>query len=77
REAVHSQIAAALDLVVHLVREPGGGRRRVAEICLLRRGADGLVGVIPAVSFAAAGEVVPAEGADALAARLGHHWRRL
>jgi pilus assembly protein CpaF len=70
REAVHSQIAAALDLVVHLVREPGGGRRRVAEICLLRRGADGLVGVIPAVSFTADGEVIPAAGAEALAARL-------
>src|SRR5690606_22677724 len=35
REAVHSQIAAALDVVVHLVRDPGGGRRRLSEICLL------------------------------------------
>jgi pilus assembly protein CpaF len=76
REAVHSQIAAALDIVVHLVREPGGGRRRVAEICLLRRGSDGLVGVIPAVSFTSGGDLIPAAGADTLAARLGHHWRR-
>ena len=71
REAVHSQLAAALDIVVHLVREPGGGRRRVAEVCLLRRAADGLVGVLPAVTFTAAGETIAAEGAEALAARLG------
>lgn len=71
REAVHSQLAAALDVVVHLVRDPGGGRRRVAEICLLRRAPDGLVGAVPAVSFTASGEVVPAPGADALHTRLG------
>ena len=41
REAVHSQLTAALDVVVHLVRDPGGGRRRVAEICRLRRGPTG------------------------------------
>ncbi|WP_433228263.1 TadA family conjugal transfer-associated ATPase [Actinomadura formosensis] len=70
REAVHSQLAAALDIVVHLVRDPGGGRRRVAEICLLRRASDGLVGAVPAVSFTASGEVVPAPGADALHTRL-------
>ncbi|TMQ85296.1 TadA family conjugal transfer-associated ATPase [Actinomadura soli] len=70
REAVHSQLAAALDIVVHLVREPGGGRRRVAEICLVRRASDGLVGVVPAVSFTASGEVVPGPGADLLADRL-------
>src|SRR5690606_37812953 len=49
REAVHSQLTAALDGVVHLVRDPGGGRRRVAEICRRRRGPDGLVDVAPAV----------------------------
>ncbi|MBO2464178.1 TadA family conjugal transfer-associated ATPase [Actinomadura violacea] len=71
REAVHSQLAAALDIVVHLVREPGGGRRRVAEVCLLRRAADGLVGVLPAVTFTADGRTIAAAGADALASRLG------
>ncbi|MEV4674307.1 MULTISPECIES: TadA family conjugal transfer-associated ATPase [Actinomadura] len=70
REAVHSQLAAALDIVVHLARDPAGGRRRVAEICVLHRAPDGLVGVIPAVSFTASGEVVPADGAPALHARL-------
>ncbi|GLZ08263.1 hypothetical protein Acsp03_57290 [Actinomadura sp. NBRC 104412] len=74
REAVHSQIAAALDVVVHLVREPESGKRRVAEICLLRRGTDGLVGVIPAVSFSPTGELIPAPGANALAACLDHRW---
>ncbi|MGH3321882.1 MAG: TadA family conjugal transfer-associated ATPase [Streptosporangiaceae bacterium] len=49
REAVHSQVAAALDAVVHLVREPGGGTRRVAEVCVLRRGEGGLVRPVPAV----------------------------
>ncbi|MFI0486470.1 TadA family conjugal transfer-associated ATPase [Actinomadura sp. 9N215] len=70
REAVHSQLAAALDIVVHLVRDPGGGRRRVAEICLVRRVSDGLVGVVPAVSFTASGEIIPGPGAAALSTRL-------
>jgi pilus assembly protein CpaF len=73
REAVHSQIAAALDIVVHLVREPAGGRRRIAEICLLRRGSDGSVVAIPAVSFTSAGQLIPEPGAEALAARLERH----
>ena len=38
RAAVHSQTAAALDVVVHLQRGPGG--RRVEEIGLLRRQGD-------------------------------------
>ncbi|GII30782.1 TadA family conjugal transfer-associated ATPase [Planotetraspora mira] len=66
REAVHSQIAAALDLVVHLVREPGGGRRRVAEVCLLEREASGLVVAVPALTFAAGGRVSPGPALDAL-----------
>ncbi|MFD0684096.1 TadA family conjugal transfer-associated ATPase [Actinomadura fibrosa] len=74
REAVHSQLSAALDIVVHLVRDPGGGRRRVAEVSLLRRASDGLVGVVPAVSFTAPGEVLTFPGAEALAARLRHRW---
>ncbi|MCW2904703.1 MAG: type secretion system protein [Streptosporangiaceae bacterium] len=69
REAVHSQLAAALDVVVHLVREPGGPRR-VAEICLLRRGRDGFVEAVPAVSFTAEGEVVAGTGATELAVRV-------
>ncbi|MUN38069.1 TadA family conjugal transfer-associated ATPase [Actinomadura litoris] len=70
REAVHSQLAAALDIVVHLVREPGGGRRRVAEIHLLRRGTDGLVRAVPAVTFSTDGETVADTGASDLDSRL-------
>jgi pilus assembly protein CpaF len=43
REALHSQLASGLRVAVHLVRVPGGGARRVGEVCLLRRGPDGLV----------------------------------
>lgn len=70
REAVHSQLAAALDVVVHLVRGAEGGRRRVAEICLLERGADGFVRAVPAVSFDAAGGTSWGAGARALLDRL-------
>ncbi|RAY14959.1 pilus assembly protein CpaF [Actinomadura craniellae] len=73
REAVHSQLAAALDVVVHLVREPGGPRR-VAEVCLLDRGADGLVTAFPAVTFTPGGALVLGPAADRLAERLGGGW---
>lgn len=53
REALHSQAAAAVDVVVHLVREKG--RRRVAEICVLQRGRGDLVVAVPAMSFDADG----------------------
>ncbi|MEV5752572.1 TadA family conjugal transfer-associated ATPase [Actinoallomurus sp. NPDC052308] len=71
REAVHSQLAAALDVVVHLVREAPGGRRRVAAICVFQRRPDGLVEVVPAVSCGPGGEIREGPGAAALAARLG------
>ncbi|MFI6502334.1 TadA family conjugal transfer-associated ATPase [Nonomuraea typhae] len=52
REAVHSQLAAALDVVVHLTRGRADGRRRVAEICLLTRTpSSGLVEARQAVAF--------------------------
>jgi pilus assembly protein CpaF len=71
RDAVHSQLAAALDVVVHLVREPSGGRRRVAGICLLRRGSDGLVRAVPAIVYGADGSLREGPGAAVLSARLG------
>src|SRR5258708_24258310 len=49
RDAVHSQLAAALDVVIHLVRS--GGRRRAAEICVFERDGNRLVHVVPAVLF--------------------------
>lgn len=48
RAALHSQLAAALSVVVHLVRDRTG-RRRVAEVHVLERGADGFVGTVPAL----------------------------
>jgi pilus assembly protein CpaF len=50
REAIHSQIAAALDAVVHLTRAPNG-TRRIAEICTLIRTPTGQVLTTPAVHF--------------------------
>jgi pilus assembly protein CpaF len=69
REAVHSQLAAAIDVVVHLVRDPGGGRRRVAEICLLDRTPSGLVHAVPALTFDAAGHAVPGPALSTLTTR--------
>ncbi len=71
REAVHSQLAAALDVVVHLVRESAGGRRRVAQVCAFERRDDGLVEVVPAVTYTADGAVREGPGAATLADRLG------
>lgn len=51
REALHSQLASGLRVAVHLVRARGGGARRLAEVCLLTRGADGLVVATPAWSW--------------------------
>ena len=50
REATHSQIASALDVVLHLDRS-GGGRRLLRQVAVTRRGADGLVTPVPAVRF--------------------------
>ena len=46
RDALHSQLAAAVRVAVHLSRRHGV--RRVAEICLLSRAAGGLVAAVPA-----------------------------
>jgi pilus assembly protein CpaF len=45
RGAVHSQLAAAVDVVLHLRRDPAG-QRRLHEVGLLARGSDG-VDVVP------------------------------
>jgi pilus assembly protein CpaF len=48
--AVHSQLASALDMVVHVARG-SRGVRRVTEVAALVRGDDGLVVARPAVTF--------------------------
>ena len=74
RASLHSQLAAALDAVVHLTRD-GTGLRRVAEVRLLRRAADGLVDTEPAVRFTAGGELCPGSGWGRLAAMCGRRDR--
>jgi len=49
RDALHSQLASGLRVAVHLDRT--GVRRRVSEVCVLRRGHDGLVVAEPAWSW--------------------------
>ncbi|BBX19960.1 TadA family conjugal transfer-associated ATPase [Mycolicibacterium duvalii] len=46
RAALHSQLAAAIQVVLHVTRD-GSGRRRLGEIGLVRRDAEGVVGVLP------------------------------
>jgi pilus assembly protein CpaF len=50
REAAHSQLAAALDVVVHLTRREG--MRRVAEVAVPQRDRSGLVTMTTAVALA-------------------------
>jgi len=67
REAAHSQLSSAVDLVVHLTRD-SSGRRRLAELGVLAQRVDGLVTVRPAARFDAAGSLEPEEALDDLAA---------
>lgn len=54
RAALHSQLAAALSVVIHLVRDRAG-RRRIAEVHVLERDAAGLVVPVPALRWCAEG----------------------
>ncbi len=68
REALHSQVAAGLDAVVHIDRDRDGVRR-ISGIHVIERGENGLVRAVPAVSFDIAGvQLLP--GSDQLLARL-------
>ncbi|MFJ3939187.1 TadA family conjugal transfer-associated ATPase [Streptomyces parvus] len=69
RVALHSQLAAALSVVVHLVRDRAG-RRRVAEVHVLERDAAGLVFTVPALSWGAGG-FVPERGWERLRSLIG------
>lgn len=46
RAALHSQLAAAIQVVLHVTRDHAG-RRRLSEVGLLQRGDDGRVAVLP------------------------------
>jgi len=69
REAAHSQIAAAVRAVVHVVRY--GGLRRVGEVALLTRGSGGLVETRRALEVTAGGRLLRHDGAVELETVLG------
>ena len=69
QDAAHSQLASAVDAVVHLARDPDG-RRRVAEVAVLRRGSSGRVLAEPALTFAADGSTQEHPAAESLVERL-------
>ncbi len=73
REAVHSQLASAVDAVVHLVRTPTA--RSVRRVAVPVRGADGLVVMRSAVEFTEDGRSVTGPGCDVLEARLAERGR--
>lgn len=50
RAAVHSQLASALDVIVHLGRDDTGVRR-LRQLAVLSRAEDGLVRSVPALTF--------------------------
>jgi pilus assembly protein CpaF len=67
--AAHSQMASAIDLVLHLGRGADGGRR-VEEVAVLSRDEAGSVRAVPAITFRGDGGVVTHDAADALGTRL-------
>jgi pilus assembly protein CpaF len=67
--AAHSQMASAVDLVIHLGRHPLGARR-VEEVAVLVREELGGVRAVPAVTFRPDGGVVTHDAAEALGTRL-------
>jgi pilus assembly protein CpaF len=63
REAVHAQVSAALELVIH-VRRCQDGRREVDEIAVVGPQKSGLIEVVPAVRFDRGQVKVCAAGSD-------------
>lgn len=69
RGAAHSQLASALDVVIHLDRR--GTRRRVAEVAALCRDDRGHVVASPAVTFGEDGAIRTHQGVDRLGELIG------
>jgi pilus assembly protein CpaF len=70
RAAAHSQLAAAVDIVVHLDRD-AVGRRRLAALGVLHQGVDGLARVSDAVTAQPDGGYQPGAGWNRLSNLLG------
>lgn len=64
RPAIQAQIAAGIDVLIHLRRDPQG-RRTVGEVALLQSGRDGAVQAVPAM-LVTQGKVQPGPGAQQL-----------
>ncbi len=69
RLAVHALVAAGVDVVIHLSREPSGGRV-MSGVHVLERDGSGMVGTVPALTRRA-GTLDVDVGMPRLAARLG------
>jgi len=67
RPALHAQVGAALDAVVHVRRGPDG-RRFVEQVALLEPDAAGLVRAVPALGWTPGGTPRRGPGYDVLAA---------
>ncbi len=67
REAVHSQVCAGVEFVVHVVRR--AGRRRISEVGVVQRGTDASAQVAPALYFDSEG-VTAGPGCRALQSAL-------
>lgn len=70
REACHAQSAAALDVVIQVVRLPNG-RRAVTQIGLVANDSAGHIAIREAVSIPDGHQLVTGPGWEHLAARLG------
>ena len=70
REAVHSQLASALQVVIHVVRTPRGGRF-LSEVATMEVDPSGLVVCQSAVTFRPDGSAGTGPGVDTLERLLG------
>ncbi|HCB06772.1 MAG TPA: pilus assembly protein CpaF, partial [Nocardioides bacterium] len=70
RAATHSQLASGVAAVLHVVRGRDGVRR-LAEIAVPSRAADGLVSMVPAITLGHDGQLHEGRGAPELARVLG------
>ncbi len=69
RDAAHSQLASAVDVVLHLARSPDGVRR-LRQVAVPTRAADGLVSMNPALEVSPDGRPRPGPAAGLLADRI-------
>jgi pilus assembly protein CpaF len=69
REAAHSQLASAVDVVLHLARD-ADGVRRLRQVAVPARAADGLVSMVSALEVSRDGQPRPGPAAGILADRI-------